>query len=271
MFAPRWMDTKCQPIAIANVVEYLAACLEHPQTRGEVYEIGGPDVLSWRELFHIYSDEAGLPRRLVLVLPLRIHAISIWWMNLVTPVSVALIRPLIERMREEVLCNDTRIREIIPQRLLSCREAIVQALSEFFREQVASSCYDAGSTHLPDWAGGEEATIPIYRDIFSITIDGPPQHAWDVVNPSAATMAGISAPFSGSCAVWSTSCSGDRGCHGAVATLTRWVWVIISIFGGWWRLRRRPAYCCVPKCSPPARPCWNFPSLPALTGPASCG
>lgn len=181
MFAPRWMDTKCQPIAIANVIEYLAACLEHPQTKGEIYEIGGPDVLSWRELFHIYSDEAQLPRRLVLVLPLRIHAISIWWMNLVTPVSVALIRPLVERMREEVLCHDTRIREIIPQRLLSCREAIVQALSEFFREQVASSCYDAGSTHLPDWAGGEEATVPVYRDIFSITLDGPPQHAWDVV------------------------------------------------------------------------------------------
>ena len=128
MFAPRWMDAKCQPIAIANVIEYLAGCLEHPETAGQVYEIGGPEVLTWRELFHIYAEEAGLPQRLVLVLPLRIHRISIWWMNLVTPVSVALIRPLVERMRDEILCRDERIREIVPQKLLSCREAIIKAL-----------------------------------------------------------------------------------------------------------------------------------------------
>ena len=182
MFAPRWMDAKCQPIAIANVVEYLAACAEKPETAGEVYEIGGPDVLSWRELFHIYAEEAGLPRRLVLVLPLRIHRISIWWMNLVTPVSVALIRPLIERMRDEVLCRDNRIRDIVPQRLLSSRDAIVQALSETFLEQVASSCHDAGSTHLPEWAGSQsEAETPFLRDIFSITLEGPPEFAWNVV------------------------------------------------------------------------------------------
>lgn len=182
MFAPRWMDAKCQPIAIANVVEYLAGCLDHPETMGQVYEIGGPDVLTWRQLFHIYAEEAGLPPRLVLVLPLRIHRISIWWMNLVTPVSSALIRPLIERMRDEVLCRDNRIREIIPQRLMTSRDAITTALREIFLNQVASSCYDAGSTDLPDWAGGQaEAETPVFRDVFSITLDGPPELAWDVV------------------------------------------------------------------------------------------
>ncbi len=182
MFAPRWMDARCQPIAIANVVEYLAGCLEHPETMGQVYEIGGPDVLTWRQLFHIYAEEAGLPPRLVLVLPLRIHRISIWWMNLVTPVSMALIRPLIERMRNEVLCRDNRIRAIIPQRLMTCRDAITTALGEVFLNQVASSCYDAGSTHLPDWAGGQaEAETTVFRDIFAITLDGPPELAWNVV------------------------------------------------------------------------------------------
>lgn len=182
MFAPRWMDARCQPIAIANVVEYLAGCLDHPETAGQVYEIGGPDVLTWRELFHIYAEEAGLPRRLVLVLPLRIHRISIWWMNLVTPVSVALIRPLVERMRDEILCRDERLRQIVPQRLLSSREAIVKALAELYRNEVASSCYDAGSTHLPDWAGGQgHPEARVFRDVFSITLDGPPELAWNVV------------------------------------------------------------------------------------------
>jgi len=182
MFAPRWMDARCQPIAITNVIQYLAGCLDHPETRGQVYEIGGPDVLTWRELFHIYAEEAGLPRRLVLVLPLRIHHISIWWMNLVTPVSVALIRPLIERMRDEVLCHDQRIRDIMPQHLLTCREALVTALQEVFRKQVVSSCYDAGSTQLPAWAVGEgQSETPVFRDVFSITLAGSPELAWDVV------------------------------------------------------------------------------------------
>jgi len=183
MFAPRWMDAKCQPIAIANVICYLAGCLEQPETAGRVYEIGGPDVLTWRELFRIYAEEAGLPRRLVLVLPMRIHQISIWWMNLVTPVSVALIRPLIERMRDEILCRDAHIREIIPQNLLTCREAIVKALDEVRLNEVASSCFDAGSTRLPEWAGGQELQPEsrIYRDTFSITLDGPPELAWNVV------------------------------------------------------------------------------------------
>jgi len=182
MFAPRWMDTKCQPIAICNVVEYLVGCLNHPETAGEIYEIGGPQVLSWRELFRIYAEEAGLPPRLVVELPMRIHRISITWMNLVTPVSVALIRPLIERMREEVLCHDNRIEEIIPQRLFSAREVITTALDEVKLDEVASSCFDAGSTHTPEWVDGQgNAGDRVFRDTFFITMDGTPEVAWNVV------------------------------------------------------------------------------------------
>ena len=182
MFAPRWMDAKCHPIAIANVVEYLVGCLEHPETTGQVYEIGGPEVLTWRQLFRIYAEEAGLPQRLVVVLPMRIHQISIWWMNLVTPVSVALIRPLVERMRDEILCRDESIREIVPQKLLSCREAIIKALEEVRQNEVASSCFDAGSTRLPEWAGAQSMPqARVFRDTFSITLDGPPELAWNVV------------------------------------------------------------------------------------------
>jgi len=119
---------------------------------------------------------------MVLVLPLRIHRISIWWMNLVTPVSVALIRPLVERMRDEILCRDDRLRRIVPQKLLSCREAIVKALAEVYRQEVASSCFDAGSTRLPAWAGGQtHPETRVCRDTFSITLDGPPELAWNVV------------------------------------------------------------------------------------------
>ena len=182
MFAPRWMDTKCQPIAISNVIEYLAGCLSHPETAGQVYQVGGPEVLTWRKLFRIYADEAQLPERVVVVLPLRIHQISIGWMNLVTPVSAALIRPLIERMQDEILCSDNHIQDIIPQKLLTCREAITQALSETYRNEVVSSCFDAGSTQLREWGvSGRQSEVKVYRDSFFIILDGSPELTWNVV------------------------------------------------------------------------------------------
>ncbi len=182
MFAPRWMDTQCQPIAISNVAEYLAGCLMHPETVGQIYQIGGPEVLTWRKLFRIYAEEAGLPERIIVVLPMRIHRISIGWMNLVTPVSAALIRPLIERMQNEILCHDKRIEDIVPQKLLPCREAITKALSETYRDEVTSSCFDAGSTQMPDWVDNRsQSEIRFYRDTFCITLDGSPELAWNVV------------------------------------------------------------------------------------------
>jgi hypothetical protein len=182
MFAPRWMDTKCQPIDISNVIEYLAGCLFHPETAGQIYQVGGPEVLTWRKLFRIYADEAQLPERIVVVLPLRIHRISIGWMNLVTPVSAALIRPLVERMQDEILCEDNQIQNIIPQRLLTCREAITKALSETYRNEVVSSCFDAGSTQLSKWGvSTEQSEVKVYKDSFFIILDGLPEHTWDVV------------------------------------------------------------------------------------------
>lgn len=182
MFAPRWMDTKCQPIAISNVIEYLAGCLRHPETAGQVYQVGGPEVLTWRKLFRIYADEAQLPERIVVVLPLRIHQISIGWMNLVTPVSAALIRPLIERMQDEILCQDNHIQDIIPQHLLTCREAITKALSETYRNEVVSSCFDAGSAQLQEWdVSMRQSGAKVYRDSFFIILDGSPELTWNVV------------------------------------------------------------------------------------------
>ena len=235
MFAPRWMDARCQPIAITNVIQYLAGCLDHPETKGEVYEIGGPDVLTWRELFHLYAEEAGLPRRLVLVVPLRIHRISIWWMNLVTPVSVALIRPLVERMRNEVLCHDNRIREIIPQYLLTCREALVAALQEVYRQQVLSSCYDAGSTLLPGWADGSaQSETPVYRDIFAINLAGSPDLAWNVVKRIGGDNGWYFGTFLWQMRGFFDEVLGGPGpCPGDGVMLMRYRWETISISGGW--------------------------------------
>ena len=70
MLAPSWVRTHCQPIGIRNVLGYLSACLNHPETAGQTYDIGGPDILTYEELFQLYAQVAGLPRRIILPVPL---------------------------------------------------------------------------------------------------------------------------------------------------------------------------------------------------------
>jgi len=156
---------------------------------------------------------------------------AIGWMNLVTPVSVALIRPPVERMRDEILCPDERIREIIPQKLFSCRDAITKALGEVYRNEVASSCYDAGSTLLR--RNGPQGRTP--SPLLSMAHRSLPG-TWS--SALAETLAGISAPVFGGCVVWWMNFSAVRGYPGGGVTGTRWPWVTTWVFGAWWRRLR---------------------------------
>ncbi len=128
MVTPRWVSTESQPIAIVNVVEYLVGCLLNPQTAGETYDIGGPDILSYRALMDIYAQEARIVKRFIIPVPLLTPQLSAYWIQLVTPFSASIARPLAEGLRNRVVCQDERIRQIVPQKVFDCREAIRQAL-----------------------------------------------------------------------------------------------------------------------------------------------
>lgn len=162
MVTPRWIFTPCQPIAVRNVLHYLVACLDAPATVGEVFDIGMEEVVTYDDLMRVYAEEAGLPKRLIVPVPVLTPKLSSYWIHLVTPVPAALARPLAEGLRNPVLCHDTRIRDILPQELLDCRRAIRLALEKSRLQQVESSWSDAGqlppvewSSHAdPDWAGG---------------------------------------------------------------------------------------------------------------------
>lgn len=184
MITPRWVRTRCQPIAIRNVLEYLAGCLDHPETAGQTYDIGGPDVLTYQELMNIYAQEAGLPKRLILPVPFLSPGLSKIWVRLVTPVSPALIDPLVDGLRNEVVCKDQRIRDIIPQRLLSCRESCRAALQTLAQGLTPTCWADAGSFAPPEWltsgdvpyAGGELLSMG-----FRATCDLAPQTLWSAL------------------------------------------------------------------------------------------
>jgi hypothetical protein len=140
-----------QPIAISNVLNYLQGCLEHDDVLGQTFDIGGPDILSYQELFRIYTQEAGLPKRLIIPVPLLTPTLSSLWIHLVTPIPSAIARPLAEGLRNPVICQENRIREIIPQKLLTCRETIRLALEKTKMQQVDTCWTDASGPLPPEW------------------------------------------------------------------------------------------------------------------------
>lgn len=184
MITPRWVHMQCQPIAISNVLEYLAGCLDHPETAGQAYDIGGPDVLSYRELFDIYARQAGLRRRLIIPVPFLTPELSAHWLHLVTPVPVALARPLIHGLRQRVVCGETRIRDIIPQDLLPCAEAIRRALDRLRTHAVPTRWTDAGSPAVPEWVACGDADYAgghLLGDGWGVRLAATPESVWKPV------------------------------------------------------------------------------------------
>ena len=152
MTTPRWVQSMNQPIAIRNVITYLVGCLEHDETIGQTYDIGGPDILSYRDLLDIYAEEAGLPKRLIVPVPVLTPTLSALWIHLISPVPTSIALPLTEGLTSDAICTENRIHKIIPQQLLSCREAIRVALDRVQQEQVDTCWMDAGDLLEPEWA-----------------------------------------------------------------------------------------------------------------------
>ncbi len=152
MITPSWVFTPCQPIAIRNVLNYLTGCLERPETSGRIYDIGGPEVLNYRQIMDIYAEAAGLPKRWVIPVPFFTPSLSAYWIHLVTPVPSSIAVPLAQGLSTPVVCSENRIRSIVPQELLSCRESIKLALERLTQDRMDTCWMDAGALLPPEWA-----------------------------------------------------------------------------------------------------------------------
>lgn len=171
MITPRWVATECQPIAIRNVINYLVDCLAVPETVGVTLDIGGPEILTYRRLMEVVAEALGLRRRFVVPVPVLTPRLSSLWIHLVTPVGARIARPLAEGLRNRVVCRDDRAARLIPQRLLSVREAVDAALGKVESGEVYTAWTDAGVLPGdPDWAGGTT-----YVDRREIEIEAPPE------------------------------------------------------------------------------------------------
>jgi len=163
MICPRWVTrTRCQPIAIADVLHYLVAVLDHPETAGEILEIGGPDVLTYREMMDHYASIAGLRRRVVIPVPLLTPRLSSHWVNVVTPLPYGLARPLVDSLVNDVVVGDRDIRRFVDHDPYPLDVAIERALNVIRDAGLLTSWMDsawsadgpgASMPQDPDWAG----------------------------------------------------------------------------------------------------------------------
>jgi uncharacterized protein YbjT (DUF2867 family) len=150
MICPRWVFTRVQPIGIQDVLEYLVAALETPQSAGRIIEIGGADVLTYGDMLLGYAQVRGL-RRVLLPVPVLTPRLSSHWVHWMTPIPADIARPLIEGLRNEVIVRDKAARQLFPQiQPMGYQAAVQSALASLAASQVETAWSDALRTSQGD-------------------------------------------------------------------------------------------------------------------------
>ena len=171
MVTPSWVKTESQPVAISDVLYWLVQCLNVPETTGLTLEIGGPDVLPYRNLMRIMAEELHLPKRVIIPLPLLTPKLSSLWISLVTPVSYRIARPLGEGLRNRVVVTTDTAQRLMPHAALSVRESIHQALHKVEANEVETRWSAAGPIPGdPEWSGGK-----VFTDRRTVSIQADPK------------------------------------------------------------------------------------------------
>ncbi|CCG01017.1 SDR family oxidoreductase [Blastococcus saxobsidens] len=187
MVTPRWVHSRIQPIAIRDVLRYLVACARLPADVHRCFDIGGPDVMNYAEMMQRYAAVAELPRRRILPVPIFTPSLSSHWVGLITPVPAAIARPLVESLRNTVVCREHDIAAYVPdppEGLLGFDEAVRLAVQRIQDSAVttrwaSASVPGAPSDPLPTdpgWAGGS-----LYVDDRIRPTAAPPAAVWGVI------------------------------------------------------------------------------------------
>ena len=129
MVCPRWVKSTTQPIAVENVVDYLVGAMKNPSTAGKIFEIGGPDKMTYEQMMRLYSSI--INRNLnIIQIPFLTPRLSSYWIDLVTPVKASLARPLVDSLVHDSYVKDKSVEEFVPVNLKHMTEAIKEAREE---------------------------------------------------------------------------------------------------------------------------------------------
>ena len=130
MTCPKWINTNIQPIAVGDVIQYLTGCLMNDKTAGQTFDIGGPEIFTYKNMMQEYADARGLEKRIIIDVPLLTPILSAYWVDLVTPIPSGIAHPLIEGLKNEVICKDNLIDEFVPIEKTPFKESVKKAFAE---------------------------------------------------------------------------------------------------------------------------------------------
>ncbi|WP_151087812.1 SDR family oxidoreductase [Hymenobacter baengnokdamensis] len=146
MITPRWLNSRCQPLGIRDVMFYLTAVLNNPDCFGQRFDLGGPDILTYKEMLLGLAAQRGY-RRWILTVPVLTPRLSSWWLYLVTSTSFSLAQSLVESLKNDTVVDPARsIARVVPHACMSYREALALAFQRIEQNEVVSSWSDAMSS-----------------------------------------------------------------------------------------------------------------------------
>lgn len=172
MITPRWLKTKCQPIAIRNVVEFLNGVIGKTETYNNSYDIGGPDILSYKEMLLRFAKIRGLKRTIVIV-PVMTPKISSYWLYFVTATSYTLAKNLVNSMKIEVTCKPQNLAALLAIKLIDYDTSIKLAFDKIEQNQVLSSWKDAQTSKLFSSGFSKFIEVPVngcFKDVRKLKV-----------------------------------------------------------------------------------------------------
>ncbi|MDQ0989051.1 SDR family oxidoreductase [Streptomyces sp. V3I7] len=208
MVTPSWVGTRIQPVAVEDVLRALVGSARMPASVNRAFDIGGPDVLTYREMMLRYAEVAQLPHRLILSVPMLTPRLSALWVGLVTPVPASIARPLTESLRHEVVCREHDIAAYVPRapghpigfdaavRLALQRVRDAQVTTRWSSASVPGAPSDPLPTD-PEWAGGS-----LYTDCRGQEVDATPEALWEVIEGIGGDTGWYSSPLAWSVRGW---------------------------------------------------------------------
>ncbi|MDP2235365.1 MAG: SDR family oxidoreductase [Bacteroidales bacterium] len=161
MVTPKWLNTRHQPVAIRNVLQYLTAVLDKKETFGKAFDIGGPDILSYKEMLLQFAEIRGLKRHIFTV-PVMTPKLSSYWLYFVTSTSYSLATNLVNSMKIEVVAKNNELEQLLGITPISYKDAVKLAFQKIEQSNVVSSWKDALVSSYADNSLLEHIKVPLH-------------------------------------------------------------------------------------------------------------
>jgi uncharacterized protein YbjT (DUF2867 family) len=172
MIAPIWLKTLCQPIGVSDVMQFLVGVLHDERTYNDHFDIGGPDILSYKEMLLEFANVRGLKRRIGVV-PVMTPRLSSYWLYFVTSTSYKLATALVDSMKVNVVCSDNRLAEMLGIQTITYRQALEKAFERIVNNEILSSWKDALTSGRLDINITDFIDVPEYGCFKDIRVMAP--------------------------------------------------------------------------------------------------